>query len=181
MKLISAVTVGAGGASQIDFTAIPQTYSDLVIQLSYRGTGAGNNLLLLNANNITTNSYTTQAARGESSWSGMTQTSIGVSSSFVAGFTGGSNLTANVFSSARIDLPDYTSSVDKAFFSEYVKETNDASAYELSISSGSLTMTSAITSIRLTLLLNGATFAQYTTAYLYGVTKGNGGATVTTA
>ncbi len=180
MKLITAVTVGAGGASAIDFNAIPGTYSDLVILLSCRGTGAGNNLILMQANNITTNSYTTQLARGETAVSGGTGTSNGVSNAWIAGYTGGTNLTSNTFTNAKLTIADYTSTSNKSFLSEYAKESNDSS-FELSISAGTLTMSAAITSIKLTLLLNGATFAQHTTAYLYGITRGNGGSTVTTA
>ena len=36
MELIQAVTVGAGGAAFIDFTSIPQTYTDLKIVVSGR-------------------------------------------------------------------------------------------------------------------------------------------------
>ena len=34
--LISSVTVGAGGASSIDFTSIPATYTDLLVKFSLR-------------------------------------------------------------------------------------------------------------------------------------------------
>ena len=37
-KLIGSVTVGAGGAANIDFTSIPSTYTDLAIKVSYRST-----------------------------------------------------------------------------------------------------------------------------------------------
>ena len=41
--LLSSVTVGAGGASSINFTSIPATYTDLVLKISARtnSTGAG--------------------------------------------------------------------------------------------------------------------------------------------
>ena len=35
-KKIQTVTVGSGGAASIDFTSIPQTYTDLKIVLSAR-------------------------------------------------------------------------------------------------------------------------------------------------
>jgi len=38
--LIASSTVGSGGASSIDFTSIPSTYTDLVVKLSARGDGA---------------------------------------------------------------------------------------------------------------------------------------------
>ena len=33
---IASVTVGSGGASSIDFTSIPSTYTDLCVKLSTR-------------------------------------------------------------------------------------------------------------------------------------------------
>ena len=41
MFLIQTITVGAGGASTIEFTSIPQTYTDLCIKLSNRQSGTG--------------------------------------------------------------------------------------------------------------------------------------------
>jgi hypothetical protein len=179
MQLISTVTVGAGGASAIEFTGIPQTGTDLVLLLSCRGTGAGNNFLQVQCNNITTNSYASRILRGENGGATSSSgTALGIEYAFWAGMTGGTNLSASTFTSAHIRIPNYTSSTSKALMSEYSKETNDGLSFENGISAGSLTTSSAITSIKLTLLLNGATFAQYSTASLYMITKGSGGATV---
>ena len=57
-KKIAIVTVGAGGASSIEFTSIPQTYDDLYIVLSGRSTGVGGEVRL--SFNGTTTNYTTQ-------------------------------------------------------------------------------------------------------------------------
>ena len=35
-NLISTITVGSGGAASIDFTSIPQTYTDLLVKISLR-------------------------------------------------------------------------------------------------------------------------------------------------
>lgn len=41
---IGSVEVGAGGASSIDFSSIPATYTDLVLKMSARvSTGGANN------------------------------------------------------------------------------------------------------------------------------------------
>ena len=39
--LISSQTVGSGGATDITFSSIPQTYTDLVIKVSSRAAGGG--------------------------------------------------------------------------------------------------------------------------------------------
>ena len=43
---ITTVTVGSGGASSIDFTSIPQTYTDLVIKTSARNTSTSTTMYL---------------------------------------------------------------------------------------------------------------------------------------
>jgi hypothetical protein len=178
MTLVSTVTVGAGGAAAIDFTTIPQTGSDLMIVVSCRNTGTGNSLILCQPNSISSASYTLRILRGESTVTSATESSTGVNYAFIAGYTGGSNLTASTFTSAQIYIPNYTSTTSKNLAGEYSKETNDSSSYENGFAAGGLTMAAAISSIKLTLLLSGNTFAQGSTASLYTITKGSGGATV---
>jgi hypothetical protein len=178
MTLISTVTVGAGGAASIEWTGIAQTATDLMIVLSCRNTGSGNSLIFVQPNSISTASYTMRLLRGESTVTSSTGTGLGVNYAFIAGYTGGSNLTANTFTSAQIYIPNYASTANKSLSSEYSKETNDSVSYENGLSAGSLTTSSAITSVKLTLLLSGDTFAQYSSASLYTITKGSGGATV---
>jgi hypothetical protein len=170
MKLIQTLTVGSGGSTLIEFASIPGGYTDLMIALSYRGTGAGNNLMMFRANNITTASYGTRQLRGETS---VTSETWGITDSWVAGMTGGTNIQTGIFSSASIYIPNYGSTTNKVFSSNYAKETNDTTTYENGFSSGRLTTSAAITSIQLTLYLNGNTFAQYSSASLFGITKGS--------
>lgn len=176
LSLVSTTTLGANAAS-ITFSAIPQTATDLLLVLSCRNTGTGNSYIQLQMNSVTTG-YETRILRGESSVSSTTGTAVGLNNIFWAGMTAGSTLTANTFTSVNIYIPNYAGSTAKTFSSEYSKETNDATYYENGIAAGSCTSTAAITSLTLSLLLNGATYAQNTTASLYTITKGSGGATV---
>jgi hypothetical protein len=41
MTLISSVTVGSGGAADIEFTSIPATYTDLLVKISIRNATSG--------------------------------------------------------------------------------------------------------------------------------------------
>ena len=176
MDLISTTSVGAGGSASITFSSIPSTYTDLVLVLSCRGTGAGNCFIQLQMNSVTTG-YDTKAIRGESSVSSTTGTALGITNNYWIGMTGGSNITANAFTSVNVVIPNYAGSNAKYLLAEYSKETNDTAAYENGEMIGSCTSTAAISSLTLTLLLNGATYAQYSTASLYGILKGSGGAT----
>jgi len=177
LSLVSTVTVGAGGSSTIVFSGIPATGTDLLLVLSCRNTGSGNSYIQLGMNSVSSG-YETRILRGESGVSSTTGTAVGLNNIFWAGMTGGSTLTANTFTSVQIYIPNYAGSTAKSFSSEYSKETNDATYYENGISAGSCTSTAAITSLTLSLLLSGATFAQYSTASLYTIQKGSGGASV---
>lgn len=169
---IAQVTVGAGGSSTISFSSIPATSTDLLLMLSCRNTGSGNSFIQLQMNSVTSG-YETRILRGESGVSSTTGTAVGLNNIFWAGMTAGSTLTANTFTSVAIYIPNYAGSTAKIFSSEYSKETNDATYYENGIAAGSCSSTAAITSLTASLLLSGATFAQYSTATLYGITKGS--------
>jgi hypothetical protein len=159
--LISSVTVGSGGANSIDFTSIPNTYTDLEILVSGRTTGAGNGI------NITFNSNT----------SGYTNTGFqgnGATTSFYgtynrnAGMFGYSGDTANSFGSTKIYITNYANSINKSYLADAVSENNATTAY-MNIVSGLWSNTSAITSISLAPM--DGTLIQYSTAYIYGISN----------
>jgi hypothetical protein len=81
--------------------------------------------------------------------------------------------TASTFGNLSIYIPNYAGSADKNFSVDTVSENNATTAYT-QIFTGVWANTAAITQITLSL----ANFAQYSNAYLYGILKGSGGATV---
>lgn len=172
-ELISSVTVGAGGASSIDFTSIPGTYTDLCIVVSARSANADVSDWLLVSFNGSTSSFTTRTLIGDTG---------SVDSYTLAnrlGFINGNSATANTFGSMAVYIPNYAGSTNKSYSVEAVNETNSSSAGNSgrqTIVAGNWANTAAITSI--SLLQFGGTIQQYSTAYLYGLTKGSGGATV---
>jgi hypothetical protein len=90
--------------------------------------------------------------------------------------TNDTNTTANTFGSYQIYLPNYAGSTNKSMSSESVEENNSNTLYYLSIGAGLWSNTAAITSIS---ILPGSSWVQYSTATLYGITKGSsGGVTV---
>jgi hypothetical protein len=181
MTKISSVTVGSSGTSSFDFTAIPQTYTDLVVKISTRSTytsGTANTIQI--SLNGSTASFTGRSLEGDGSavTSGSAARSIGATPSATA--------TASTFSNGELYFPNYTSSNYKSFSYEVVQEDNVSTAYT-SLGAGLWSNTAAITSITISTNVNN--WAQYTTATLYGVTKyaetGTGskatGGTVTTS
>jgi hypothetical protein len=162
--LISSVTVGSGGASSIDFTSIPATYTDLMVKCSIRDTTAGvGAYLYLRFNNDSGANYSSKTIEGNGasagSYSNTTQTKM------LFWNTTGGGATANTFGNAELYVPNYLSSNQKSVSMDTVAETNATTEY-MDLVAGIWTGTAAIT--RLTLLPD-AGFAQYSTAYLYGI------------
>lgn len=162
--LITSVTVGAGGAATIDFTSIPGTYTDLVVLLSARATSTTATITL--SINGSTTSFTGRYLQGNGASSTSTTSTTLIGNSDI------STDTANTFSNLQLYIPNYAGSTNKSFSVDTVTENNAATAYT-QIFAGLWSNTNAITQVT----LNLANFAQYSTAYLYGLTKGSGGAT----
>jgi hypothetical protein len=167
---IQTVTAGSAVAS-IEFTSIPQTYTDLQMVFSVRGVRAGEQVDLARitfngsgaANYSLRNLYGDYTAAYSSSSSG--QTSL-----IPQGFAPASSATANVFGSNQIYVPNYTSANFKSVSFDIVLENATATANfgYLTFTAGLWSDTSAITSITFVPHL-GTAFAQYTTATLYGI------------
>ena len=160
-NLISTVTVGAGGAASIAFTSIPQTYTDLKILLSLRSNRADVDDVLLVKPNNSSSSLTYRYIRG----SGSSIESSNVNRAYIAANT----LTANVFSSNEIYIPNYTGNTHKSFLIDSVTENNSATAY-MSLQSVLWSVSDAITSV-VFVVVYGSLFLQYSSASLYGISK----------
>jgi len=162
-ELISSVTVGAGGASSIDFTSIPATYTDLAIWLSPRSTNNGwvdGNLLL----NSSTSNFTWRSAYGTGAAAVSGTNTI---NNFV-GQLNGTNTTASTFGDIFIYIPNYAGSTNKSISVDYASENNATTAYAGMVAA-LWSNTAAITAVGFT--LSAGNFAQYSTAYLYGISK----------
>ena len=159
-NLIATTTVGAGGASSIDFTGIPQTYTDLKVVLSVRSSD-GSGSLRVQPNGLTTN---LSSRRLEGSGSGASSATDG-SIIFIYAVTI-SSYTASVFSNIEIYIPNYAGSTYKSVSADGVMENNATEAYQ-NLVAGLWSNTAAITS--LTLAKSSGTFVQYSSASLYGI------------
>jgi hypothetical protein len=162
--LIASSTVGLLGATSIDFTSIPSTYTDLVVKCSIRdSTGGVGAYLYLRFNNDSGSNYSSKTIEGNgasaASYSNTSQTKM------LFWNTNGGGSTSNTFGNAELYVPNYLSSNQKSVSMDTVAETNATTEY-MDIVAGIWTGTAAITSIS---LLPDSLFAQYSTAYLYGV------------
>ena len=161
----TAQVVGSGGAASMSFSTIPSTYTDLVVFVSARNTSSGASLRL--RFNGATTSNTDRYIEGDGSTAVSGSNAFGVSYIF-AGGVNGSSTTSNTFASNYIYIPNYAGSTNKSVSADGVSENNSTTAYA-DLSAGLWSNSAAITSIELT--PNTNSFAQYSTAYLYGVSN----------
>jgi hypothetical protein len=164
-SLIASSTVGAGGASTIDFTSIPQTYTDLILKGSLRSNDSGSRVDLALAFNGSAISYSSRSVRNAD---GTASSGTGGTTSIEAGRTPGATNTANTFSNFEFYIPNYTGSNNKSVSVDQVYENNGTNIY-ISLNAGLWSNTSAITSI--SIAANTGNYIQYSTAYLYGIIK----------
>lgn len=160
--LIQSVTVGVGGAANIDFVSIPATYTDLKLVFSIRtsrGTSAIDGIGL-RTNNVSTNQSTIVLYGDGTSAQSYTDTAIG---SVAVGNTG----VASIFGNAEFYLPNYAASINKSVSADSVQE-NNASVARMDMGAGLWSQTTAINQLTL-YSQNSATILQYSTAYLYGI------------
>ena len=162
-EAIATVTVGAGGAANIEFTSIPGTYTDLVVKYSLRCTvtETGTNLRI---NGSSASTYSWRDLRSD----GSTASSVNATSQseFLGGRMTLSTDTANTFSNNEIYIPNYAGSNNKSVSIETVTE-NNATTSLIALIAGIRANTDAITS--LTWTPSSGNFAQYSTATLYGI------------
>lgn len=167
--LIQSVTVPSGGQNAIDFTSIPSTYTDLLVRVSARKTSTGGSNLQLQFNGDTSSSsYQQRMLFGDSVSSPASYNDSSESIGFM--YVTLSSATANTFSSTDIYIPNYTGSNQKAMHIDNVTENNTAAAGQV-LTAGLWKNSSAINRVYLYIANGAGTFAQYSTASLYGIVK----------
>jgi len=155
--LIASATAGSGGSSSFDFTSIPQTYTDLLVKVTYRGDAN----VTLYLNGATYGSAAAIQLYGNGTTAGSNTRSNG----FLSDAQYNSTL-ANTFGSLEAYISNYTSSGNKQISSFSATEANATTAY-LEATAINQNVSAAITSLSITPSAN--TFAQYSSAYLYGI------------
>jgi hypothetical protein len=158
---IASVTVGAGGAASMDFTSIPNTFTDLAILMTSKRTNSGGSGSAMMQFNGVTTSYSYVRVFGNGS-----VTSSGSGTDPLIGEAGEFN--ENGWSSNYVYIPNYTSSNNKSYSADGLRENNATTAF-MQFIAGLWSNTAAITSISIKPVTG--TWIQYTTAYLYGIKK----------
>jgi flagellar capping protein FliD len=173
MQPIYTQTVGAGSPTTVSFLNIPQTFTDLKIDISARSTAASFDNLRLKFNNDSSTIYSQTTLYGEGTTAVSERLASG-SNIFILDYASGSipnaSSTANVFSNLTIYVPNYTGSNFKQVISDGATENNAASQFiRLPLGAGLYRSTNSITRIDVSVFGN---YAQNSTLTLYGITKG---------
>jgi len=162
--LIASNTLSSSAAS-VTFSAIPNTFTDLVLRVSARGDAAGGSTeinLLINgssaANYSNTNLYGDASSPGSNRESNSTRIQLFV--------TDGSTATANTFSSHEVYLPNYTGSANKVVSSFNVQERNISNPAFIDVTASLRSVTDAITSLT---LITASNFVSGSSFFLYGI------------
>ena len=161
--LISS-NVLASSAASVTFSAIPSTYTDLVLRFSARGTGTTTSTVYVRFNGTTANySYTQLIGTGSAASS-----SRASATTFITSLENRGSYTANTFSSNEIYIPSYTAAQNKPVSLFNVQEDN-ATAAIMSNVAGLWSNTAAITEVSLAPDVDS--FATGSSFYLYGISK----------
>jgi len=162
--LISSVTVGSGGAANIDFTSIPSTYTDLCVKISARS----NNSDVFEFNSVKFNNssvgYSHRRLRGNGSTA-----SSGTNSSLDIEMSNGNTATSSTFGNVEMYIPNYAGSNNKSLSADGVSENNNTTAFA-SLNAGLWSNSAAINQVTIAPLI-GTLWLQYSTAYLYGISN----------
>jgi hypothetical protein len=168
--LIETKTLGTAAAS-IEFTSIPQDFTDIVFLLSLRTSRTETDDPIEMRINGGATAISARMLRG----SGSAASSITSTTDIYYG-NAASN-TANTFDNASVYFPNYAGSTNKSFSVDGVMETNATSCFQF-LTAGLWSNTSAITSVlfrsrTLNNLVAGSTVS------LYGILKGSDGIVTT--
>lgn len=167
---IQTIDVGSDSPSTVLFSAIPQTYDDLILTFSTRSTLSENaGYVMLDFNQDTSNTTQRHLHGGGSSAAAYTYTN----QAFF--YVAGANLTSNTFSNGSIYIPNYTLTGNKTANIDTVTENNSTAAVQ-NLTTHLWSGNAALTSIRLVMansaLTRTGSFSQHSSFSLYGIKRG---------
>lgn len=163
---IQTTTVGSGGATEIIFSSIPQTYKHLQVRYLARGTRVSpSDYCYFQFNGDTGSNYQEHQLYGTGSTpvSGSDNVQTYINTMNIAGST----MSTNVFGVGVLDILDYANTNKYKTTRMITAADSNTVGGVVSFESGHWRSTSGITSIRFFPL--GANFVQYSHFALYGI------------
>ena len=165
--LISSNVLGSSAAS-VTFSAIPSTYTDLVLRISarlYIGDGTQEQFFNVYFNSSGTTDFSSTYLRGYTtaqSFRSSLRANLNYNNTLADGAT------ANTFSSQEIYIPNYAGSASKPVSSSMAAIQNSTSS-QSSVYAGLYNSSAAISSITLVGPSGSYTFVSGSSFYLYGI------------
>jgi hypothetical protein len=173
MTLIETKTLGTAAAA-IEFTSIPQTYTDLYLVVSARWSNDLGSAGFRFNGSSTGYSWRRLVGNGSTASSGSGTANTGLAGDFV-----NNSDTANTFANNSLYIPNYTSSTTKSVSVDSVRENNATTSFQ-QIIANLWDNNAAITTITLLGYNNGtANIVAGSTVSLYGILKGSDGIVTT--
>lgn len=122
-----AKTVLTGTTTNVTFSSISSTYTDLVLLISARSNNSGidNTELIFNGDSSTIYSFTRVSGNGATAASA----NLPTQGKAVVGWTDSTTETTNTFTSFEVYIPNYTSTTNKQISSTSAYENNSTTAY----------------------------------------------------
>lgn len=168
---IISSNVLSSSAASVTFSAIPSTYTDLVLRYTARTNEAGvYNDTKITFNGSTATNYSATLLYGTPTDVASLRSSN--AANLGRNYTDGANATANTFASGEVYISSYAASQNKAISGYSVTENNSSAAYDtlIAAAAGLFRDTTAISSI--TMAAQGSTlFVSGSSFYLYGISK----------
>lgn len=166
---IQTIVVGSGGINTINFTLIPQTYTDLYLVLSGRSSVVSDSDPVYIRFNGSSSNYTMKTIYGDGVNSGTANTPAGISTGIWAAAASGANTASNIFSNTSWYISNYTSSSNKIIASDGVNESSTSVSNYSAMTAGIWANSAPINQI--TIHLSNSSFVQHSSATLYGIRK----------
>jgi len=160
----------------VQFNAIPQDYSDLIVLMSARSSQSSRSTAITVAfNNDNSGSYSFVKLIGYDSSQVYAGSGSGTPAQVPEIDVTGNSATANTFGNTSFYITNYTGAIEKSVVVEQSSENNSSSAYVLGINSYRYSSTNPITSIQFG--LQGHNYMAGSSISLYGVKRGSDGRT----
>ena len=164
-ELINSYTA-TGNVASINFTSIPNTYTDLCVFISGRsGASFTRRVISMTMNGSTANDYQDRYLLGNGA-SASTAQDTPPQPNILVWDVPAATSTANTFSNITIYIPNYASTTTYKSISNDGNSENNASSAIVALAAGIYQQNTAITSLGFAVQ---GDFVQYSTAYLYGV------------
>jgi hypothetical protein len=167
-ELIASNTLSSS-AAEVIFSAIPATYTDLLVKVSARNdiSGQVNSLLTMRLNADTASNYSRTRLYASGTFGAFSERNSNQGNQTDVSFFNGPAATSNTFGNAEIYIPNYVATTAKSVSGNSAVENNSASDASVGAHAYLYRGTAAITTIRFNIV--SGNFVSGSSFFLYGI------------